>query len=151
MVLNGWSRPLAVLATVGLLVTACGGSATPAPSTAAPATAGPTGAAPSASVAEASPSAGASTIPRGGTLSIAYQSDLQHLDPAVMYDTVGIAAVRLMFEAPLTYDTGTKLEPMLASEMPTVSPDGTEVHDQVPDGRQLRQRGRLDPARDEGR
>jgi oligopeptide transport system substrate-binding protein len=124
MVLNGWSRPLAVLATVGLLVTACGGSATPAPSTAASATAGPTGAAPSASVAAASPSAGASTIPRGGTLSIAYQSDLQHLDPAVMYDTVGIAAVRLMFEAPLTYDTGTKLEPMLASEMPTVSPDG---------------------------
>jgi ABC-type transport system substrate-binding protein len=123
MVLNGWSRPLAVLATVGLLVTACGGSATPAP-TSAPATAAPTGAAPSASVAEASPSAAASTIPRGGTLSIAYQSDLQHLDPAVMYDTVGIAAVRLMFEAPLTYDTGTKLQPMLASEMPTVSPDG---------------------------
>ena len=123
MVLNGWSRPLAILATVGLLVTACGGTATPAPSTTAAipsATAGP----PSASVPVASPSTPASTIPRGGTLSIAYKSDLQHLDPAVMYDFVGIAAVRLMFEAPLTYDTGTKLMPMLATAMPTVSADG---------------------------
>jgi ABC-type transport system substrate-binding protein len=123
MVLNGWSRPLAVLATVGLLVTACGGTATPAPTSPPAATPGASVAVPSASVA-ASPSAQASTIPQGGTLSIAYQSDLQHLDPAVMYDTVGIAAVRLMFEAPLTYDTGTKLIPMLATEMPTVSADG---------------------------
>lgn len=123
MVLNGWSRPLAVLATVGLLVSACGTQSTPAP-TAAPPT--PTGSAPapSASEAAASPTPAGSTIPQGGTLSIAYQSDLQHLDPAVMYDTVGIAAVRLMFEAPLTYDSGTKLIPMLATEMPTVSPDG---------------------------
>lgn len=124
MVLNGWSRPLAVLATVGLLVTACGGTATPAPSSPPAATPGVSVAVPSASVAVASPSAPASTIPQGGTLSIAYQSDLQHLDPAVMYDTVGITAVRLMFEAPLTYDTGTKLIPMLATEMPTVSADG---------------------------
>ena len=124
MVLNGWSRPLAVLATVGLLVTACGGTATPAPSSAPVATPGTSVAAPSASVAEASPSAAASTIPRGGTLSVAYKSDYQHLDPAVMYDTVGIGGVRLMFEAPLTYDSGTKLEPMLATAMPTVSSDG---------------------------
>ena len=125
MVLNGWSRPLAVLAAVGLVVTACSGSATPVPSTAAPATVAPSRRLrPPRSPREASPSAAASGIPRGGTLSIAYQSDLQHLDPAVMYDTVGIAAVRLMFEAPLTYDTGTKLQPMLASEMPTVSADG---------------------------
>ena len=124
MVLNGWSRPLAVLATVGLLVSACSGSATPAPASAPASTPATSVAVPSASVAVASPSAGASKIPQGGTLTIAYQSDLQHLDPAVMYDTVGIAAVRLMFEAPLTYDSGTKLMPMLATEMPTVSADG---------------------------
>ncbi len=123
MVLNGRSRPLAVLATVVLLVTACGGSVTPAPATSAPAT-GATAAAPSVSVAVASPTAAASAVPQGGTLSIAYKSDLQHLDPAVMYDTVGIAAVRLMFEAPLTYDSGTKLMPMLATQMPTVAADG---------------------------
>jgi oligopeptide transport system substrate-binding protein len=124
MVLNGWSRPLAVLATVGLLVTACGGTATPAPTSAPVATPGTSVAAPSASVAAASPSAAASTIPQGGTLSIAYKSDYQHLDPAVQYDTVGIGGTRLMFEAPLTYDSGTKLEPMLATAMPTISSDG---------------------------
>jgi ABC-type transport system substrate-binding protein len=124
MVLNGWSRPLAVLATVGLLVTACGGTATPSPSSPPATTPAASVAVPSASVAVASPSVQASTIPQGGTLTIAYLSDLQHLDPAVMYDTVGIAAVRLMFEAPLTYDSGTKLIPMLATEMPTVSADG---------------------------
>ena len=123
MVLNGWSRPLAVVATIGLLVTACGGTATPAPASAAPPPSAAAGS-PSASVAAASASPAASTIPQGGTLSIAYKSDLQHLDPAVMYDTVGIAAVRLMFEAPLTYDSGTKLIPMLATEMPTISSDG---------------------------
>jgi ABC-type transport system substrate-binding protein len=124
MVLNRWSRPLAVLASVGLLVTACGGTATPAPASAPASSPGTSAASPPASVAAASPSAQASTIPQGGTLSVAYQSDLQHLDPAVMYDTVGIAAVRLMFEAPLTYDSGTKLIPMLAASMPEVASDG---------------------------
>ena len=80
---------------------------------------------PSASVAVASPSAPASTIPQGGTLSIAYQSDLQHLDPAVMYDTVGIAAVRLMFEAPLDVRQRHQARCRCsATEMPTVSADG---------------------------
>jgi oligopeptide transport system substrate-binding protein len=118
MVSSRWSRPLALVATVGLLAGACSGTTTtaapPNPGTSAAASTAPAGASPS----------GPATIPQGGTLSIAYQSDLQHLDPAVMYDTVGIAAVRLMFEAPLTYDNGTKLVPQLASEMPTVSADG---------------------------
>jgi len=125
MILNGWSRRLAVFATVGLLVTACSGTATTAPGTATPAASTPATPAPSASgSAAASPSAAGSTIPRGGTLSIAYKSDYQHLDPAVQYDTVGIGGTRLMFEAPLTYDSGTKLEPMLATAMPTISSDG---------------------------
>jgi oligopeptide transport system substrate-binding protein len=127
MHLKGRSRSLALLATMGLIVNACSGSATPAPSVASSPPPTSAGASPSAAAsvaASASPSASTGAIPQGGTLSIAYASDLQHLDPAVMYDTVGIAAVRLMFESPLTYDTGTKLVPMLASEMPTVSSDG---------------------------
>jgi oligopeptide transport system substrate-binding protein len=89
----------------------------------------PTGA-PESQAAGSTPGAGESAtasqaaIPQGGTISIAYASDLQHLDPAVMYDTVGEDAVRFMFEAPLSYDSGTKLVPMLATDLPTISADG---------------------------
>jgi peptide/nickel transport system substrate-binding protein len=131
------NRQLAALgAVVALAAAACSpGASAPQGS--------PTGSAPGGE--SATPSQVA-TIPQGGTISIAYASDIQHLDPAVMYDTVGIAAVRLMFEAPLTYDSGTKLVPLLASEMPTVSADGktytiklrTGVHFVKADGSVLR-------------
>ena len=103
-------------AVVALIASACG----PAASTAPEQSSGGSTPAPGGSTAASQPTA----IPQGGTISIAYASDLQHLDPAVMYDTVGIDAVRLMFEAPLSYDSGTKLVPMLATDLPTISADG---------------------------
>jgi peptide/nickel transport system substrate-binding protein/oligopeptide transport system substrate-binding protein len=108
----------AVAAAMALAVSACSGGATTGPGES------PTGSSPGGASPETSQAA---TIPQGGTISVAYASDYQHFDPAVMYDTVGIAAVRLMFESPLTYDAGTKLVPMLASEMPAVSADGKTV------------------------
>jgi peptide/nickel transport system substrate-binding protein/oligopeptide transport system substrate-binding protein len=101
---------------VALIASACG----PAASTSPEQSSGGSTPAPGGSTAASQPTA----IPQGGTISIAYASDLQHLDPAVMYDTVGIDAVRLMFEAPLSYDSGTKLVPMLATDLPTISADG---------------------------
>jgi oligopeptide transport system substrate-binding protein len=109
------------LATVGAVVALVAGACTPAAST------GPQESSATQPTAGSSQGAVASqpaTIPQGGTISIAYASDIQHLDPAVMYDTVGIAAVRLMFESPLTYDNGTKLVPLLATDLPTISADG---------------------------
>jgi peptide/nickel transport system substrate-binding protein/oligopeptide transport system substrate-binding protein len=108
-------RAIAMLAIVGLAAGACSPGASTGP--------GSTGSAatPGATAAASQPA----TIPQGGTLSVAYASDLQHLDPAVMYDTVGIASVRLMFEAPLTYDNRTtQLVPLLVTDMPTISNDG---------------------------
>ena len=111
-------RALAVVAVAALMASACGPASSPAATGSPPASAGTSTAPGPTATAETS-------IPQGGTISIAYASDLQHLDPAVMYDTTGIAAVRLMFESPLTYDTTTtKLVPMLATALPTVSADG---------------------------
>ena len=109
-------RALGVVAAIGLIAAACGPASSPA------ATSQPTtGATPE----PGATATAAATIPQGGKLSIAYASDLQHLDPAVMYDTTGIAAVRLMFESPLSYDpTSTQLVPLLATAMPTISADG---------------------------
>ena len=111
-------RALSVVAVAALMASACSPASSPAP------TGGPS---PTAGVSSAPgpTESAAASIPQGGTLSIAYASDLQHLDPAVMYDTTGIAAVRLMFESPLSYDTtSTKLVPLLATALPTISPDG---------------------------
>ena len=110
-------RLAAIGAAMALAVSACSGNASTAPGQSAGAS----------SPAETTAASQPATIPQGGTISLAYASDFQHFDPAVMYDTVGIAAVRLMFESPLTYDSGTKLVPLLASEMPTVSADGKTV------------------------
>jgi len=108
-------RAIAIVAIVGLAAGACSPGASTGPEGSGSA------ASPGATAAESQPA----TIPQGGTLSIAYQSDLQHLDPAVMYDTVGIAAVRLMFESPLTYDNRTtQLVPLLLTDMPAISADG---------------------------
>lgn len=107
-------RAIAIAAIVGLAAGACSPGASTGPGSTGPASPGTT-------PGESQPA----TIPQGGTLSIAYQSDLQHLDPAVMYDTVGIAAVRLMFESPLSYDNRTtQLVPLLLTAMPTISADG---------------------------
>jgi ABC-type transport system substrate-binding protein len=87
------------------------------------------------------------TIPQGGTISIAFQSDIQYFDPAKGYDVVSWPAERLVFEPLLAYDAGTQLVPLLADGMPTLSADGktytfklrTGVMFVNPDGSALRE------------
>jgi ABC-type transport system substrate-binding protein len=73
---------------------------------------------------------------QGGTLSIAWESDIQYLDPALGYDVVSWPAERLMYDTLVTYDEGTNLIPRLATEMPTISDDGLTytftLHPDVP-------------------
>ncbi|HTC86457.1 MAG TPA: ABC transporter substrate-binding protein [Candidatus Acidoferrum sp.] len=118
------SRLAAGLAVVSIVVTACGNAAvTNPPATgqaSVPATSTP-GTSTAPSEAAATPAA---SIPQGGTLSIAWNSDIQYFDPAKGYDVVSWPAERLMFETLLTYDSGTKLVPLLATDMPTVTNGG---------------------------
>jgi len=115
----------ALLGAALLAASAC----TPAASTAPNATSGTP-----AETGGAVPTATAG-IPSGGTLSVGNAGEIQWLDPSLGYDTVSWPAERLMFEALLDYDANSKLIPLLASEMPTVSADGTVVtvklHDNV--------------------
>jgi ABC-type transport system substrate-binding protein len=94
-------RHLALLAAVGLIATACSGGTSPSGSGAS----------------DASPS-------QGGTLSMSFNSDFQHLDPALAYDTVALPVMLMLYDRLLGYDDGTKLVPELAEAMPTVSDDG---------------------------
>ena len=133
-------RLSALLGAAVLVASACTPAASSAPS-------GPgatTGAGETAGASEPSASAG---IPSGGTLSIGANGEIQWLDPALGYDTVSWPAERLMFESLLDYDSSSKLVPLLAAGMPTVSADGTsytfKLHDNVSfvksDGTVLRQ------------
>ncbi|MEP6638357.1 MAG: ABC transporter substrate-binding protein, partial [Chloroflexota bacterium] len=67
------------------------------------------------------------SIPQGGNLSIGWNGEIQWLDPALGYDVTSWPAERLMFETLLAYDEGTKLVPLLADGMPTISSDGKTV------------------------
>ncbi|HEY8846709.1 MAG TPA: hypothetical protein VIM24_08630, partial [Candidatus Limnocylindrales bacterium] len=103
-------RWLAATLALGLAVTACSPTASPGNSTAAstpPATTGQSAPAESAAGSSAA-------ITRGGTLSIAWASDIQYFDPAKGYDVVSWPAARLIYEQLLGYDSGTKLAPLLA-------------------------------------
>jgi ABC-type transport system substrate-binding protein len=103
---------------LGLVLGACSPAANSTPTPAGSTTGGgPSAAAPS----EAAPSVAAT---QGGTLSIAFNSDIQYFDPAKGYDVVSWPAERLIYEGLLGYDSGTKLVPLLADGMPTVSADG---------------------------
>jgi len=119
-------RTAAIGVAVVLVAAACGAQNAPpsseasAAASAPAATSGAASTAPSASVA-AQPSG----LPQGGTLSIGWNSEIQWLDPALGYDVTSWPAERLMFEPLLAYDSGTKLVPLLADGMPTVSADGT--------------------------
>ncbi|HEY8801003.1 MAG TPA: ABC transporter substrate-binding protein [Candidatus Limnocylindrales bacterium] len=135
-------RWLAATLALGLAVTACSPTASPGNSTAAstpPASAGQSSPAESAAGSSAA-------ISQGGTLSIAWASDIQYFDPAKGYDVVSWPAERLIYEQLLGYDSGTKLVPMLADGMPTASADGkaytVKIHTGVkfvkPDGSVLR-------------
>jgi ABC-type transport system substrate-binding protein len=128
---------------LGLAVGACSPAASSAPS------AETSGApAPAGGASAAAPSAAASEpAATGGTLSISYASDIQYFDPAKGYDVVSWPAERLVYEPLLGYDSGTKLVPLLADGMPTVSADGKaytiKIHTGVsfvkPDGSVLRE------------
>jgi oligopeptide transport system substrate-binding protein len=103
--------PVAVVAVVALLAAACNGAVpTTSPAGAASAPASATVASPAAIT--------------GGTLSMAIEGDVASLDPSQAYDTNSYPAVHLLFDQLVEYDAGTKLQPGLASEMPTVSADG---------------------------
>jgi oligopeptide transport system substrate-binding protein len=97
-----------------LLLAACGGSAA-SPS------------APAGSGSSAAPT-------RGGTLSIAYQSDIATLDPTQGYDVVSWPAERLIFETLITYGKQTDLVPQLATDMPAVSNGGRTYTFTIRDG-----------------
>jgi len=125
---------------LGLVVGACSPTASPGTSASAPTT-GPGASTPT----ESAP--GTSAAPtQGGILSIGFNSDIQYFDPAKGYDVVSWPAERLIYEPILGYDTGTKLVPLLADGMPTISADGkaytiklrTGVKFVKPDGSVLR-------------
>lgn len=103
------ARGLSVLfLSTTLILAACGAETTGRPSADLPRGSGTESIAPSA----------------GGTLSIAWEADIQSMDPAIAYDYVSIPAVHLVFESLVGYDDGTTLVPGLAEEMPEVSEDG---------------------------
>lgn len=61
---------------------------------------------------------------QGGTLSIAWDSGIDRLDPALGYDWISWPAERLLYDTLITYDEGTTLIPHLAADMPAISEDG---------------------------
>jgi len=84
---------------------------------------------PGSTAASATPAASTEPTPGGapsggGTLSIAVESDIKTLDPAIGYDTNALPAQRLIFESLVDYDDRTTLVPALAEALPTVSDDG---------------------------
>ena len=78
-----------------------------------------------------------------GTLSVAYESDLFSLDPAIAYDSVSIPGVRLLYETLVTYDEGTGLVPALAESMPDISEDGLTYTFTLRDGVNFVRKGEL--------
>lgn len=101
-----------LLATLALVVAACG-TATPS-----------TSQAPGGSTAPSSAPPATAPPASGGTLSIAFEGDISTLDPAIGYDSTVFPAEHLLYDQLLAYDSGTKLGPGLASEMPAISADG---------------------------
>lgn len=116
------SRVAALGVIIMLVAGACQVQSSQAPSIAASAVAS---AAAGASAPDVTPGASVPAgIPQGGKLSVGWNGEIQWLDPALGYDVTSWPAERLMFEPLLAYDKGTKLVPLLADGMPTVSPDG---------------------------
>jgi oligopeptide transport system substrate-binding protein len=75
--------------------------------------------------------------PPSRTVSIAFDSDIPTLDPAVGYDSQSEAVERLIFDQLVTYDSGTHLVPLLARDMPNVSADGRTFTFQLREGAQF--------------
>ena len=114
---SGLRDRLAIIGVIVMVASACAGvpaSAVPSAATAAP----PAATDDAPTVEPSAPATG------GGVVSIAFESDIQYFDPALVYDTVSAAAERLLFDQLVMYDEGTGLVPGLASAMPAVSADG---------------------------
>lgn len=99
----------AAAAALLALLAACGGAAPAQPSTGGASAGG----------------AAAGTPQPGGTMSVAYQNDIATLDPAIGYDWNNWPMEKMVFDALIDYDQGTKLVPQLAAEMPKVNADST--------------------------
>ena len=76
-----------------------------------------------------------------GTLSIGFESGVQHFDPALAYDVVGIPLVHAMFDTLVGYDKDLNIVPSLAAEMPTISADGLTYTFKLRPGVQFVQNG----------
>ncbi len=116
-------RLLALGAALVVIAAACGSSTASNP---------PGAAAPGASTAPAASTPAAASQPPasqstagGGDLSIAFAADMQHLDPALAYDTTSWTVTRMLYDQLVEYaENSTQLIPGLAEAMPTVSTDG---------------------------
>jgi ABC-type transport system substrate-binding protein len=106
------TRRLAPLLAIGLLMLAACGAQQAEQTTSAP------------GASEAPQGSTGPATEAGPTLSIAFEPDIQSMDPAIAYDYVSITAVHLVFESLIGYDEGTTLVPVLAEDMPAVSDDG---------------------------
>jgi len=95
-----------LVALAMLVLAACNPSASTSPAASGPGASGGTPQAPT------------------GTLSLAFLSDVQTLDPAQGYDVVSWPAERLIFETLLGYDAEANIVPVLATSLPEISDDG---------------------------
>ena len=116
-----------LIATVAIVVAACGSSATPSPSAAPSQEASPSAAAPSAAASPSpagSPSAG--TAASGGTLVVGLDGDMVFADPSLVSDGNSLYVANQVVEGLVGLTPGTigDVIPVLAASLPTVSADG---------------------------
>lgn len=109
---------LSVTLVFATLLTACGGSTTPAAPAAPAAT--------SSGAASPAPATSSVMTPqKGGEITVAYKDDLATLDPAIGYDWTNWPAEKLVFDGLLDYDSATTIVPRLAVSLPDVNSDAT--------------------------
>lgn len=66
----------------------------------------------------------APALAEGKTVTVAFPSDFQSLDPAIGYDTQSWPVIHSLFVTLLTYGQGTDLKPWGATDLGQTSPDG---------------------------
>jgi peptide/nickel transport system substrate-binding protein len=109
----------ALVATVAIAFAACSSATTPPPASAPPSTA------PTASAASEAPSASAA-IKEGGTLIVGLPGDMVEADPTLVSDSNSSYIQLNVVEGLLGIKPGTLSDiiPVLATDLPTASPDG---------------------------
>ena len=119
-------RVAALVASAAMIFAACSGSATPSPSeSAAPPSEAPSAAVPSA--AESAPASPAAATPKeGGTLIAGLPGDMVLADPSLVSDSNSSEIEAQVIQGLVGLQPGTNsvLIPVLASALPTISPDG---------------------------